>query len=261
MIKIKNIAAIASIALLASGCASVPAEKWRSCAIAGGVIGGAAGVLEDGEHDERDGAIGAVAGALIGGTICALMADEEPAPTPVVETVAVDTDGDGVVDSLDQCPGTPAGTAVDAKGCALDTDGDGVADYKDKCPNTAAGVNVNELGCAAAWVLRGVNFETNSAKLQADAVSLLEAIDKSILDDFAHLNLIITGHTDSTGSAAYNKELSVKRAQTVRDFMVSEGISASNLSVEGYGEEMPVADNKTAEGRAENRRVEISVKP
>ena len=127
MRKFKGLAVLAAATILASGCASVPSEKWKDCAIAGAVAGGAFGAFEDDEHDVSDGAIGAIAGAVIGGTICALTAEEE-----VAVVVEADADNDGVVDSLDACPNTPEGVAVDGKGCPLDSDNDGVVDSKDQ---------------------------------------------------------------------------------------------------------------------------------
>lgn len=183
------------------------------------------------------------------------MADEEKA----VE-VEVDSDGDGVVDSLDQCPNTPAGAAVNAKGCALDSDNDGVADYKDQCQNSAAGAKVNELGCAATFVLQGVNFHTNSADLTEEAKVILQPIAIAHHTHHGDIDLVISGHADSTGEAAYNKQLSQARAESVRSYMISQGCSAAKLTAAGYGEENPVADNATKGGRAENRRVGLSVK-
>jgi len=251
--KFKGLVAIAAAALLASGCASVPAEKWQNCAIAGAAIGGAAGGFGD-DHDRSDLLLSAVGGAIIGGTVCALMADDEAAPAPL------DSDQDGVVDSLDECPTTPAGVAVDAKGCALDSDNDGVADYKDQCPESAAGAVVNELGCANALVLEGVNFHTNSANLTEEAKAILLPIATGHHKYHSNVELLIAGHTDSQGAAAYNQQLSQKRAEAVVAFMIEHGCDATKLTAIGQGESQAVADNATKEGRAQNRRVELSVK-
>ena len=255
----KTLAAIGFVAIFATGCASVSTDKWQNCALAGAALGGAAGGFGD-DHDSEDAVLSAIGGAVIGGTICALMADDEPVPVPVVEEPVLDSDGDGVIDSLDQCPNTPAGASVDSKGCALDSDGDGVADYKDQCPNSAPGAKVNELGCAAAFVLHGVNFHTNSADLTDEAKAILQPIAISHHTHHGDINLVISGHTDSTGAAAYNKQLSQSRADSVRAYMISEGCAADKLTAMGYGEENPIADNATKAGRAENRRVELSVK-
>ena len=254
----KTLAAIGFVAIFATGCASVSTEKWQNCALAGAALGGAAGGFGD-DHDSEDAILSAVGGAIIGGTICALMADDEPAPAPAEEP-ALDSDGDGVIDSLDQCPNTPAGASVDANGCALDSDGDGVADYKDQCPNSAPGAKVNELGCAAAFVLHGVNFHTNSADLTEEAKAILQPIAIAHHTHHGDVDLVIGGHTDSTGAASYNKQLSQRRAEAVRAYMISQGCSAGKLTAIGHGEANPIADNATREGRAENRRVELTVK-
>jgi len=167
-----------------------------------------------------------------------------------------DSDGDGVVDSKDKCPGTPRGAKVDRNGCELDSDGDGVVDSKDRCPGTPAGVKVDYKGCAEPVVLKGVNFENNSAVLTAKAKSVLKDVANS-LKKRPDVKVTIAGHTDSRGSAAYNKMLSQRRADSVRRHLASMGVKASNLKSKGFGEEQPIATNDTAAGRAENRRVEL----
>lgn len=251
---IKNVAAMLAASMLFAGCASVEKQSWQDCALAGAAIGGAAGGFGD-DHDSEDAVLSAIGGAVIGGTICALMADDEK---PV--EIPKDSDNDGVIDSLDECPTTPAGAAVDSKGCALDSDNDGVADYKDQCPNSAAGAVVNELGCAAALVLEGVNFHTNSAVLTDAAKAILAPIAMAHHMHHADVSLLISGHTDSQGSSAYNKGLSQQRAESVVAYMVEHGCDVAKLTAVGFGEEQAVADNATAEGRAQNRRVELSVK-
>tara|TARA_R110002095_G_scaffold186877_4_gene164177 strand:- start:103 stop:885 length:783 start_codon:yes stop_codon:yes gene_type:complete len=253
---LKKMATIAAVALLVTGCASVETDDWKNCAIAGAAMGGVVGVFEDGDKDARDTAVGALGGAIIGGTICALMADEKVVkPTP-----EADSDGDGVVDSLDQCPNTASGVAVNAKGCPLDSDGDGVPDYKDECPNSAPGAKVNELGCVKPLVLKGVNFHFDSAVLTEEAKAILIPVAANHKLHHADVNLLIGGHTDSQGPAAYNLGLSQRRAEAVRAFMVAQGCDASKLTAIGYGEVKSIADNATKAGRAENRRVELSVK-
>jgi OOP family OmpA-OmpF porin len=251
---IKNIAVLALVAIFATGCASVSTEKWKNCALAGAAMGGAAGGLGD-DHDSKDAVLSAIGGAVIGGTICALMADDEPA---AVEKPALDTDGDGVVDSLDKCPKTPAGVAVDSNGCALDSDRDGVADHKDQCPNSAPGAKVNTLGCAKPLVLHGVNFHTASAELTDSAKAVLLPIAVAHSKYHGEVHLLIAGHTDSVGAASYNQDLSERRVESVRAFMIANGCDGTKLSSIGFGESKPVADNGTKEGRAKNRRVELS---
>ncbi|WP_306730004.1 OmpA family protein [Aeromonas hydrophila] len=169
----------------------------------------------------------------------------------------LDTDGDGVADYKDQCPGTPAGVTVDAKGCPLDSDGDGVPDYQDQCPNTPAGAKVNALGCVADLVLRDVNFEFDSAKLTSGAEQVLNGVAAKLVSN-ENVRVRIEGHTDSVGSDSYNKQLSQKRADSVKAYLASEGVGSNRMETMGYGEEQPVASNDTAAGRAENRRVELA---
>jgi len=170
-----------------------------------------------------------------------------------------DSDGDGVVDSKDKCPGTPRGAKVDRNGCELDSDGDGVVDSKDKCPGTPTGLKVDRKGCVEPVVLKGVNFEYDSAVLTAKAKSILNDVAAS-LKKRHDVKVTVAGHTDSKGSAAYNKALSQRRADSVRKHLVSQGAKSSSLSAEGFGEEQPVTTNDTSAGRAENRRVELRMR-
>ena len=251
---IKNVAAMLAASILVVGCANVEKQSWQECAIAGAAIGGAAGGFGD-DHDSEDAVLSAIGGAVIGGTICALMGDDVKAAE-----APKDSDNDGVADSIDECPTTPAGVAVDSKGCALDSDNDGVADYKDQCPNSAAGAVVNELGCASPLVLEGVTFHTNSAELTEEAKAILSPIAMAHHTHHGDVDLLISGHTDSQGSAAYNQSLSQKRAEAVVAFMVEHGCNAAKLTAAGHGESQAIADNGTKEGRAKNRRVELTVK-
>jgi outer membrane protein OmpA-like peptidoglycan-associated protein len=107
-------------------------------------------------------------------------------------------------------------------------------------------------------VLRGVNFDFNKSNIRTDARPILdEAI--STLKEYKDITLSVEGHTDSIGSDAYNQKLSVRRAQAVADYLEKGGIAASRMTVKGFGKSQPVASNDTAEGRAENRRVELKI--
>ncbi len=107
-------------------------------------------------------------------------------------------------------------------------------------------------------VLFGVNFEFDKATLTPESYPiLLYAVQN--LSETPDTKIEIQGHTDNIGSDQYNLKLSERRAQTVRDYLVSKGIDPSRLTVKGYGESMPVADNSTPEGRAQNRRIEFKV--
>jgi outer membrane protein OmpA-like peptidoglycan-associated protein len=146
-----------------------------------------------------------------------------PPPPPPAAPLPVDSDGDGVVDGSDQCPATPRGERVGPYGCSCD-------------------------------VIRQVNFSSDSAVL-TDA-------DKATLDELAatlgRLKFVsgtVEGHTDSTGTDEYNLGLSERRAQAASDYLQSKGIAVGRMKAVGLGESQPVADNSTAEGRAQNRRV------
>jgi outer membrane protein OmpA-like peptidoglycan-associated protein len=177
-----------------------------------------------------------------------------------------DADNDGVLDDVDQCKDTPAGDKVDAKGCSLpkDADGDGVTDDKDRCPHTPAGVKVDEEGCQVLFeqakkslILEGVNFATGKAELTPESQTILDGVAESLVANET-IKVQVGGHTDNTGSAAVNKRLSAARANAVREYLISKGVAANRLTAAGFGPSKPIASNKTAEGRAQNRRVELT---
>ena len=148
-----------------------------------------------------------------------------------------------------------------------DSDGDGVNDCDDKCPGSQAGQTIGPDGCAVpvAIDLKGVNFDFNKATLRPDGVAILnEAIE--ILKRYPELKAEVAGHTDSKGTDAYNQKLSERRASAVYDYLTSNGVDAGRLSGPvGYGESRPIAPNTNPdgsdnpEGRARNRRTELNV--
>ena len=214
------------------------------------------------------------------------------APCPIPKPVEKDSDGDGVVDSKDKCPNTQAGRMVNADGCELDSDGDGVVDGQDRCPNTPAGRKVNSQGCEVdsdgdgivdsldkcptvfaktadgcpvpvvaepapmKLVLEGVNFDNDQATLRPEAMAILDEA-AARLKQWGEVKVEVAGHTDSLNSDAYNLSLSQRRADAVRNYLVSKGIASDRLTAKGYGESNPVAGNDTAEDRYKNRRVEL----
>jgi len=192
-----------------------------------------------------------------------------PAGAPVDESGCVlDTDGDGLRDGLDLCPGTPAGAPVDEEGCALDGDGDGVHDGIDSCPNTTADREVNEEGCSrievelreGRLVLSSVQFAPGSAQLQQDSRRILDEVGRALVA-LPEVSVEIQGHTDSSGSAVANMELSEARAQAVFEYLIASfpGLDPDRFVVRGWGESQPIASNATAAGRAQNRRVEFLI--
>jgi len=169
-----------------------------------------------------------------------------------------DSDKDGVSDADDKCPDTIAGAKVNADGCEIDSDKDGVVDRLDLCPNTTPGATVDKLGCAekAKIVLQDINFALGTAKLTDAAQKSLNGVAQ-ILIGLPGMKLEIAGYTDNIGDSKRNQQLSQKRAQAVKDYLVKQGIPADQLSAKGFGEADPIADNTTPEGRAKNRRVEL----
>jgi OOP family OmpA-OmpF porin len=191
-------------------------------------------------------------------------AQKEVVPEPVIEeeevvVVIKDSDGDGINDNFDRCPNTPANTKVDGNGCKidLDVDKDGVINSKDLCPNTPIGEAVNSDGCPATVNLH-INFANNSADIAAMSNQELDKY-ATFLTTYTNYSARIVGYTDSKGSASYNKKLSQKRAEAVVKALQERGVNASQLKALGMGEANPVADNATAAGRAQNRRIEAEL--
>ncbi|MDB5969440.1 MAG: OmpA-OmpF porin, family [Hydrocarboniphaga sp.] len=152
-------------------------------------------------------------------------------PTEVVKTETMaDSDGDGVPDQFDKCPGTPTGMPVDGVGCGLEQ----------------------------VITLTGVNFEFDKASLTPDSRKILEDVALKVAH-FKDVPMTLEGHTDSKGSDAYNMKLSQLRADSVRNFLIEQGVSGDKLTAKGMGEGHPVADNNTDAGRALNRRVELHI--
>jgi OOP family OmpA-OmpF porin len=129
-----------------------------------------------------------------------------------------------------------------------------------KCPWTPAGVAVDKDGCPIKGIitLEGVNFEFNKALLTAESRPILDDVAVG-LAKYPRLRIEVQGHTDGVGTEAYNLTLSQHRAEAVRDYLISKGVALAELKAVGYGKTRPIADNKTAEGRAKNRRVVMVV--
>jgi outer membrane protein OmpA-like peptidoglycan-associated protein len=192
--------------------------------------------------------------------------DEDGAPD-------LDNDNDGILDENDLDPNQAEdmdGFEDDDGKPDLDNDNDGILDVNDNCPNEAETFNGYEDsdGCpdkaplpklekkGAKLILEGVNFKSGSATLEDES---FETLDKVVagLKDNPDVNLEIRGYTDDRGSAKVNQRLSEKRANSVMQYLINAGIDQTRLRAVGYGESDPIATNKTAEGRAQNRRIEF----
>jgi OOP family OmpA-OmpF porin len=175
-----------------------------------------------------------------------------------------DTDKDGINDEEDKCPTVPG--VARYQGCPIpDTDGDGVNDEEDKCV-TIPGVKEN-FGCPIIpeeikkrvnVAAKNILFVTGSAKLQSKSFKGLNDVVK-IMQENPGMSLAIDGHTDNVGSDEYNQTLSDNRANSVKAYIVSKGIEESRITATGHGETTPIADNKTAAGRQQNRRSEMTL--
>lgn len=175
-----------------------------------------------------------------------------------------DRDGDGVADNVDKCPDTKG--PKENGGCPWpDRDGDGVFDKDDRCPDVKGTVanngcpeiteeQVNKLNAYAKTIL----FNSGKATFKPETMPVLEAIN-AILKEYPTSRFSIEGHTDSDGSNALNQTLSENRAAAVKNFLIENGIESSRLRSTGFGETKPIDTNKTAKGKANNRRVEVKL--
>lgn len=198
----------------------------------------------DGIVDEHDACPATPPGALVDAAGCPL-----------------DEDLDGIADGLDRCPGTPRGAPVDPSGCSVvsDSDADGVPDGLDRCPATPAHVLVDAEGCprdtrfqvAGPVVLPGVRFDTASVRLTEEARDVLNSVAES-LRGRTDLRVEVGGHADA--EEPDEERLAQRRAESVRAYLIAQGVPEEVLLARGYGAEAPAADGP---GREANRRVEL----
>lgn len=184
----------------------------------------------------------------------------------------LDPDRDGLLEPQDRCPAEAEDVDgfEDADGCPdPDNDADGVPDAKDRCPPQPETRNGFEDGDGCpdelppalekfSGVIEGINFELGKALILRDSYAILDRAAR-VLKEFPEIRLEVSGHTDNTGSPAYNKELSQKRAEAVKDYLVGRGIDAARLTAVGYGMDRPLGPNDTPQGRAKNRRTEFKL--
>jgi len=173
----------------------------------------------------------------------------------------VDTDCDGFPDYLDECRSNPIGARVDDAGCPIDSDGDGVPDGLDNCPNSEKGLPVDNSGCLNLSLfdkpmILNIKYESGSFEIDRNTRSRLSEVARMLLRA-PDIKVEINGYTDNVGTEEANRNLSQKRANRVRDFLVEQGIDTKRLIPSGKGEINFIASNKTSEGRQKNRRVEL----
>jgi len=176
-----------------------------------------------------------------------------------------DTDGDGINDEMDKCP-TQAGTA-EREGCpAKDSDNDGITDENDKCPDIAGTAANNGCPDIPANVTKTLSTTGTGITFTNRTSSTLTTRSNSSLDNIVRLmnenpgmKIRVEAHTDNVGDDDDNENLSSARAKAVQAYLVSKGISDDRIKTEGFGEEMPIADNNTSAGRARNNRIEIKI--
>ena len=176
-----------------------------------------------------------------------------------------DTDGDGVVDKNDKCP-TAAGPVANG-GCAWpDTDGDSILDKDDKCPNVAGVASEggcpeiisNEAQMGMNSFAQAILFKLESASFESGVTDMIDGM-LAIMNEYPQAEFAIKGFTDNSGSVSGNLKLSSSRANAVKDYLIANGIAAARLTAAGFGQDSPIASNKTRAGRVQNRRVEVKV--
>ncbi|MCO7522211.1 MULTISPECIES: OmpA family protein [unclassified Pseudomonas] len=219
---------LAGCATHSDGSAPLNQRTWPICSLLGGLVGGGLGAIESSSWAAGAG----VAGAIAGGLICYAQDGDE--------------DGDGVFDRRDRCPDTPTGTQVDHMGCPL-------PQYPASAPAptpvaTPEVITLDDQG--------QVLFAFDSAELTGGAQQRLHSLLPK-LNDPSVTRVKVVGHTDSVGSDSYNQKLSERRASSVAEYLISQGLAPTKVTSQGRGEAEPVADNDTDEGRGHNRRVEL----
>ncbi len=182
-----------------------------------------------------------------------------------------DTDADGIFDRDDSCPNVKGFANADKKenGCPGDSDGDGIRDDKDACPEIRGkeDADASKNGCpkivrfvgSEIVILQQVQFTTGTAKLTGNSDEILSEVASVLKERSEITKLEVQGHTDNKGNKAGNKNLSQRRADAVMKAIADKGIAKDRLAAKGYGQEEPIADNSTDEGRAKNRRVQFKI--
>jgi outer membrane protein OmpA-like peptidoglycan-associated protein len=190
----------------------------------------------------------------------------EPGPVARHGCPPTDTDGDGLLDGEDLCPTEPG--PRERQGCPIrDRDQDTVEDKVDNCPDEPGPVEnegcpieekqLVEIQSDRIAIKDKVHFDFDKATIQRRSYGLLDQVARVILEHPEILSVSIDGHTDSQGSADYNRDLSQRRAAAVREYLIQKGVAPERLEAHGFGEDRPIESNATNAGRAANRRVEF----
>jgi outer membrane protein OmpA-like peptidoglycan-associated protein len=180
-----------------------------------------------------------------------------------------DNDLDGLPDGVDKCPNEPEDMDgyQDEDGCPdPDNDKDTVPDVQDQCPNEIGSATEEPLGCPVnrlvvvtdceVKITQQIHFEFNKDKIRPESFPVLDAV-VDVLNKNPDIKLEIQGHTDNKGAAAYNKDLSNRRAKSVLKYLIAHGVTVGRLTSLGYGMERPLVDNGSDANRALNRRVQF----
>jgi outer membrane protein OmpA-like peptidoglycan-associated protein len=191
--------------------------------------------------------------------------DEDGCPDP-------DNDGDGIADARDRCPlrAELLNQIDDQDGCPeTDEDGDNVIGSLDQCPELGENRNgykdgdgcVDELPAplrGVVGVIEGVQFRNLTGQMLTRSLAALDRI-VAVLKEFPEVKVEVAGHTDGRGRETTNRAISQRRAEAVREYLISRGISPDRIGAVGYGMDRPIASNRTQAGRARNRRVELKL--
>jgi outer membrane protein OmpA-like peptidoglycan-associated protein len=193
-----------------------------------------------------------------------------PSDDPKKNGCPPDRDGDGIIDAEDACPDVKGVPSDDPKknGCPPDTDGDGIPDAADACPTQPGKPDPDpkKNGCPVVFIsptkieiLDQVQFATASDVILPASDGLLTNVARILNDHPEMTKILVEGHTDNRGGKVFNKGLSTRRAASVKRWLVKHGVAEKRLDSKGFGEEVPIGDNNTDEGRQKNRRVEFKI--
>lgn len=230
----------------------------------------------DGVIDANDDCDGTPSGALVDRSGCAIDSDRDGVAdgldhcprTPAsakgqvdIHGCPVDSDFDGIADYIDSCPDNAVGAVVDPSGCPIDSDNDGVPDGLDDCPFTLVGIDVDKNGCIdltmfSTPMILNIDYASGAFDMDPRSRERLGQL-AGLLNFVQSIKLEINGYTDNIGAAAANRKLSLKRANRVRQYLITMGVVEERIKVFGRGETNFLESNQKASGRAKNRRIEI----